>query len=296
MSIRSKVLSAAALAFFLASGSLRAQSVPAAQPPSPPDGGNVFYFGEGMGPDSMEPPDAIGIVVVEAELGGKTVSGAPFTASFSTQTTQTLSDGNHINRTTAGTLARDAQGRTRREMTLSGVGPWAASGKPKQVSMINDPVAGSHYILEPDKKIARQLGAMSGKGKGMGKGHMHDHANGAAAGKMRDDATVTTASLGTQTINGVAAEGTRMTRTIPAGAIGNEKPIVITVERWYSADLQTAVKTTRSDPRSGETVMQLTNIQRAEPDASLFQVPADYTIQKGGPRGMHHLPPAPPSD
>jgi hypothetical protein len=294
MSIRSKVLSAAALAFFLASGSLRAQSVPAAQAPSPSDGGNVFYFGEGMGPDSMEPPEAIGIVGVEAELGGKTVSGAPFTASFSTQTAQTLTDGNHINRTTAGTLARDAQGRTRRDMTLSGVGPWAASGKPKQVAMINDPVAGSHYILEPDKKIARQLGAMNGKGKGMGKGHMRDHAKG--AGERQNSLNVTTTSLGTQTINGVAAEGTRITRTIPAGAIGNEKPIVITVERWYSADLQTTVKTTRSDPRSGVAIMQLTNIQRAEPDASLFQVPADYTIQKGGPRGMHHMRPALPSD
>lgn len=293
MSIPSKAFGLAALALFIASGSVRSQSTPKAAPPPPPQGGgDMFYFGDGMGPDSMEPPDAIGVVVVEAELGGKTVSGAPFTASFSTQSTQTLTDGNHINRTTSGTLARDAQGRTRRDMTLSGVGSWVASGKPKHVSMINDPVAGSHYILEPDKKIARQLGVMNGRGKGMG--HMHDHAMG--AGKRQNDADVTTASLGTQTINGVAAEGTRTTRTIPAGAIGNEKPIVIIVERWYSADLQIAVKTSRTDPRSGETIMQLTNIQRAEPEASLFQVPADYTIEKGHPKGKYHMQPVPPSD
>jgi hypothetical protein len=109
----------------------------------------------------------------------------------------------------------------------------------------------------------------------------------------------TTTSLGTQMINGVSAEGTRTTRTIPAGEIGNQKPIVITVEKWYSADLQETVLTKRSDPRMGETVRQLTNIQRTEPAATLFQVPSDYTVQVGGPggrNGMHrrHMGPGGP--
>jgi hypothetical protein len=81
----------------------------------------------------------------------------------------------------------------------------------------------------------------------------------------------------------VVAEGTRYTHTIPAGAIGNEKPIVITTERWYSSDLQTVVMIRRSDPRTGETVFTLSNIQRTEPDASLFQVPADFTVTQGRP-------------
>jgi hypothetical protein len=72
--------------------------------------------------------------------------------------------------------------------------------------------------------------------------------------------------------------------------VGNEKPIVITVDRWYSADLQTVLKTTRSDPFMGDKVTQLTDIRRAEPDASLFQVPADYTVKKGGGKGMHRMP------
>jgi hypothetical protein len=87
----------------------------------------------------------------------------------------------------------------------------------------------------------------------------------------------------------VSAEGTRITRTIPAGEIGNQKPIVITIEKWYSAELQETVMTKRNDPRMGETVFQLTNIQRTEPAATLFQVPADYTVEQGGPhvRGMY---------
>jgi len=86
--------------------------------------------------------------------------------------------------------------------------------------------------------------------------------------------------LGTQTIEGVAATGTRMTFTIPAGQIGNEGPIAIVDERWFSKDLQTFVMTRHSDPRSGETVYRLTNINRSEPDHSLFEVPGDYQIKE----------------
>lgn len=81
-----------------------------------------------------------------------------------------------------------------------------------------------------------------------------------------------------QTFEGVAAEGTRTTVTIPAGQIGNEQPIVTVSERWYSPDLQVTVMTTRSDPRTGTTTYKLTNVNRSEPAPSLFQVPADYKI------------------
>lgn len=90
---------------------------------------------------------------------------------------------------------------------------------------------------------------------------------------------VQTENLGKQLIEGVEAEGTRTTRTIPAGEIGNEQPIQIVSERWYSPELQVVVMTRSSDPRAGETTYRLTNIVRAEPSASLFQLPADYTVK-----------------
>ncbi|HEY9284335.1 MAG TPA: hypothetical protein VIP46_12845, partial [Pyrinomonadaceae bacterium] len=90
-------------------------------------------------------------------------------------------------------------------------------------------------------------------------------------------------TLGKQSIEGVEAEGTRTTVTIPAGAIGNERAIQITSERWYSPELQLVVMTRHSDPRFGETTYRLTNISRAEPDRTLFEVPAGYTIKEGGP-------------
>jgi hypothetical protein len=94
--------------------------------------------------------------------------------------------------------------------------------------------------------------------------------------------------LGKQIIEGVEAEGSRTTLTIPAGEIGNERPIEIVSERWYSPELQLVVMTRHSDPRSGETTYKLTNINRAEPAKSLFEVPADYTIKSGhvGPTAL----------
>jgi hypothetical protein len=86
--------------------------------------------------------------------------------------------------------------------------------------------------------------------------------------------------LGTQTIEGVPASGTRITITIPAGQIGNEAPIAIVDERWFSKDLQAFVMTRHNDPRSGETVYRLTNINRSEPNHSLFVVPADYEVSE----------------
>ena len=92
---------------------------------------------------------------------------------------------------------------------------------------------------------------------------------------------VTTEDLGSQTMEGVFVTGKRTTRTIPAGQIGNEKPISIVTEVWTSPDLKTIVYSKRSDPRMGEQTFQLTNIARSEPDASLFTVPADFKIVEG---------------
>ncbi|HEX6046491.1 MAG TPA: hypothetical protein VFZ22_18490 [Pyrinomonadaceae bacterium] len=89
--------------------------------------------------------------------------------------------------------------------------------------------------------------------------------------------------LGKQMIEGVEAEGTRTTVTIPAGEVGNERPIEIVSERWYSPELQLLVMTRHSDPRTGETTYKLTNINRSEPAKSMFEVPADYTIKEGLP-------------
>ena len=230
--------------------------------------------------------------------GGKVVKGAPFSAVATSETTQTLADGNHINRKTQTNLYRDSLGRFRKEVTLPAIGPLAASGEPHSFIEISDPIAETAYVLEPDQKIARQMHGPIGMsvrtkgGPGGGPGNVFYHTF-----KEAVQTEAKTESLGIQTIAGVNAQGTRTTRTIPAGEIGNEKPITIVSERWYSADMQMDVKSTHSDPRFGNTTYTLTNIQRTEPAATLFAVPAGYTIEQGH-RGkfVMNAPPPPPPD
>jgi hypothetical protein len=101
---------------------------------------------------------------------------------------------------------------------------------------------------------------------------------------LRSQAPGKVENLGTQNIEGVMAEGTRTTTTIPAGQIGNERDINIVSESWYSAELQMVVMTKRSDPRTGESTYKLTHISRAEPPRSMFEVPGDYNVTESGVR------------
>src|SRR5204863_7006472 len=90
-----------------------------------------------------------------------------------------------------------------------------------------------------------------------------------------------TENLGTQTVEGLEATGTRTTVTIPAGAIGNDKAITIVSERWVSTELQAVLLSTHSDPQFGQTTYRLTGVTRGEPEKSLFEVQSDYTVRQG---------------
>jgi hypothetical protein len=261
--------------------------------------------------------------------GGK-VTGAPYSAEAVTEMTQTLADGNRIVRSVTASVARDSEGRTRREQVLAAFGPWMPAKQPKSV-IINDPVAGTSYMLDEEQKVAVKMpAAMSFKIEGGeqmafvaadkvergGEKTIHYRVEGkdappppppppppgavgeagVAVGGVGAISIVTDTieaygdgpvgqhageqkSLGTQTIEGVEATGTQTTVTIPAGAIGNEQAIKIVSEQWYSPALQVVVLSKRSDPRTGEMVYRLTQLDRGEPAAALFQVPSDYTIK-----------------
>lgn len=133
--------------------------------------------------------------------------------------------------------------------------------------------AGERVVVQP-QVFMRHTPAPGAGGEGI---VMQWHGNPEQKGKKE--------SLGKQSIEGVEAEGTRTTITIPAGDIGNERAIEVLSERWYSPELQVVVMTKHSDPRFGETTYRLTNINRSEPAKSLFEVPADFTIKEapGGP-------------
>jgi hypothetical protein len=251
------------------------------------------------GPDGPPPFGApMELMGFEGMHGGKIVKGAPFSATATSETTSTLQDGSVLHRTFQVSMYRDSQGRSRHEATFTGFGPLTASGGSKKMVMISDPVAGVHFMLDDAQKVAHKS-ALHTHGGGTNTESAPEFAGKIQQREQQEEAAglLKKESLGTQTINGVVAEGTRTTHTIPAGQIGNEKPLQVVSERWYSADLQIVLKSTRTDPRFGTTTYTVTNLQRTEPTATLFVVPADYTVQAGG-RGPGRRGPAgaPPID
>ena len=233
--------------------------------------------------------------------GGKVVKGAPFSAVATSETKQVLADGTTITHKFQSNLYRDSEGRFRKESTLPAIGPLPAGGKPHALVMIVDPVAGATYALDPEQKIAHKMPVHDG---GPGKGGPGKFGPGAdvrfeagPGGVVRyekfggeSDANLKKETMGTQTINGISAEGTRYTRTIPVGEIGNDRALTIVKEEWYSPDLQIVVQSKHNDPMFGQTTYSLTNVQRVAPSANLFAVPSDYTIKEGpmGFRVRHH--------
>ena len=225
---------------------------------------------------------------IEEAFQRKVVTGAPYSAQAVTEKTQVLANGNKIDEKTTANVYRDSQGRTRQEMTMGSLGPWAAPKDASPMVVISDPVAGVGYGLNPSKQSAvkHPLGPPM-EPNGIAKKRQ--------ARLQEFNATMTTESLGKQMIEGVEAEGTRITSTIPAGLIGNAEAIQIVTEKWYSPTLQILVKMIHTDPRSGTTTYQLTNVNQAEPDPELFKVPANYTM-KDKPAFRHGPPPPPPPD
>jgi hypothetical protein len=224
---------------------------------------------------------------------GRTVADAPFSAVETVDSQQVLPNGNVITNHRQSNVYRDTAGRTRTETTLAARGGSGARSTAATIVNIHDPVAGVTRTLDAQSKTVREFSVRPGRaanGSPAGRPFPGRGANGtnAATRSPRTDPNTVTEALPMQTINGVAATGTRITRTIPAGQIGNAQAIQIVRETWMSADLKLPVMTKVSDPRTGTITTQLTNITRAEPDPSLFQAPADYTVVKGGrgPGGM----------
>src|SRR5262245_31349343 len=253
-----------------------------------------FAFGGSMMfQDDRIPVNDISFFSAEVAAAGDVVTAAPYTATAITETTQTLSDGNRIVNKTSALVARDSQGRTRREVALSRIGTLQMES-PKMV-FINDPTTHTQYILTPDQssKVVRSEASWSsgptivdlpGKlnRKRVLEANVVDGGHGVrvrSEGSPEDGKQVKHEDLGTQTIEGVSAEGKRETVTIPAGVIGNDRPIEIVSETWFSPELHTMVMRKHSDPRVGETLFRLTDIKRNEPDAALFQPPAGTKLK-----------------
>lgn len=211
----------------------------------------------------------------------QTVTGAPYSAVEVRTTQQVLAAGNVIQRQDQTTVYRDTQGRVRRETTRKG-----ADGQPVTMVSISDPVAGTVTELNAANKTAFTRPARFPNQSQTASSTNRTQTMGAAGRRGESEANVKRETLAARSMNGLLASGTRVTRTIPAGTIGNSQAIDTVRETWMADDLKVPLMTKTTDPRMGTVTMELTNLNRSQPDPSLFQVPADYTVKKGpGGRG-----------
>jgi hypothetical protein len=227
-------------------------------------------------------------------FGGKVVTGKPILATITITHTETL-PGNSISNTTTGTFARGTDGSTYRDVKFAAIGPWAASGKAQEFAYIRNVASGMQYIVNVTKGTyeafpIRERNPKSGGGKNRlsGSGSNNETVSDNPSGSYTDPATSTVYPV----------DDRNVTRTIPAGAIGNQFALVITSERWYSSALDLLLEDTHTDPRFGTTTYQLSNIGNS-PASSLFTPDPSFTQVQG--KGFGHgrpskQPPPPVQD
>jgi hypothetical protein len=246
----------------------------------------------------------------------QTIKGLPYSAEFVSESIQTLPDGNRIVQKTTGRVYRDNEGRVRREEDRPSGSPRVSITdvvSHRSVTLNTDRseatqmpmplmlrLNGDQFFLTADGNTRVMTNAQSETRiisdrvatAGRGSVELSDRIEQARTELGKIASVISPATheefveekLQDRVIGGMVAAGIRRTTTIPAGAIGNERPIQIVSEEWRSPDLQILVSTDHTDPRSGHSTYQLSNINRNEPNPSLFQIPSDFTIRRDGPK------------
>jgi hypothetical protein len=186
-------------------------------------------------------------------------------------------------------IARDSQGRVRTERAtgqfLHENGAEAGAKTEQHIIMICDPVTQTLTqidTLSASAKIirARPSAPNSPRPQGLpprtfcSSRLFLNH-----QGQMKGE------DLGVQTIEGVEAHGERITMPRPETPAGGE-PAADAIggnvrEIWCSDQLSVVVLTVMPHMRTGaKSTIAMQNIERTEPDASLFQIPRDYSISE----------------
>jgi hypothetical protein len=248
----------------------------------------------GVGPGEM------GAIAGVRVMGGanidQVVKGTPFSGTLHTESTRVFADGNRIHQENSSKIWRDRDGRVRTEAQLA-LPPGLTTDRAPTLITISDPVARVRYVLEPGAMIARKLpfapelivrkiesGAPATSPATMqveiappeGPGPVTKDVFFYSASKQIDRSK--SEDLGERDFDGVLAKGTRLTTTIPAGEVSNERAIEIVSEHWYSDSLKTTVMTKHSDPWAGDFSSRLTEVNTGDPDPALFTVPSGYRV------------------
>jgi hypothetical protein len=189
------------------------------------------------------------------------VTGMPYSALGTSETTTLRPDGIRVVHQNKVRVWRDSIGRTRSEFFISGVAGPMPLELNTTLTVIDDPAAQKRYVLRDADRVAVTMPIVPCR--------IAEPAPSGNAGAP--------VLLGERKVGGEVAAGSRIEATIPAGAIGNDRPLQMSAEQWFAKEVQVVVEATYRDPRSGDTNFRLRDIQRTEPDAALFRVPKEYS-------------------
>ena len=149
--------------------------------------------------------------------------------------------------------------------------PRRSEREPRMQVTITDPVHHMQYLCTPLRQCMKMEYRLSSN---LRRPRMPDPE------KMRD---VTVEELGTSNISGVEVEGKRVTRVIPEGRVGNDRPFTTSEEVWHSKELDVDVQLKRADPRMGTRTTTMTEVILGEPDPKYFQIPEGYRVEDRKP-------------
>jgi hypothetical protein len=215
---------------------------------------------------TQEPPPYPGMMVHMAGVFVTAIPGVPLTAVVELQSAQNLADGSTNVKRTINNIAGDLQGRIYNERRR-----WidpAVPGPPKLLSFhIYDPLARLNVFLDPATHLARKVPRWPGQ--------LADRELGAA---RTSNSLITQEDLGTQSMENVSVHGVRRTTTVPATVSGTGKPVMVTDETWYSEELHLDMLIKHDDPRTGQQTVTVTQVDRSEPNPTMFQIPDGYRL------------------
>lgn len=231
-------------------------------------------------PPEQKPRDPRGMaqfIGAEFRFGDKLVKGSPFSAETVREESKRLFDGTLVKTQTKGAIYRDAEGRVRQELPVESINGFPVLGRdnePLRLIHIVDHVAGRAVSIDYGAKTYFDI-PFQKPSPLIPKDEPQD---------------AKTESLGKQTVEGINAEGTRTTIEIPVGKIGNDRPVLVVTEKWYSPELQMVIMSKHTDPFIGEVVFKLVNIRRGDPAAELFKVPTEFKQVDSRPRNDDRRP------
>lgn len=214
--------------------------------------------------DQNVPAASVGVSTWFSVVHIPAIPDAPFSATTMMDNTQTLADGTTVTTKTMTTIARDSKGRTHNENRYDLSPSDNGQGRIRDITIF-DPTTRVKTTLTPDAMQATVIAMPAAQPQ-------------PASRAIRPE--IQREDLGMNTIDGLTVHGFRQSRTIPEGADGNDRPITITDEYWYSDELHMNITLKHTDPRHGTQFVTLTELSREEPDGKMFEIPAGYSVRE----------------